>query len=53
MKRAKRAWEEKEQAKLEELVKHSKQWWKRLKKLRVVDKGDAKERCVKSEGCGW
>ena len=42
VKRAKGAWEEKEQAKLEELVKHSKQWWKGLKKLRLVDKGDTR-----------
>ena len=42
VKRAKGAWEEKEQAKLEELVKHPKQWWKGLKKLRVVDKWDTK-----------
>ena len=42
VKRAKEAWEEKEQAKLEELVKHPKQWWKGLKKLKVMDKWDTR-----------
>ena len=30
------------QAKLEELVKHPKQWWKGLKKLKVMDKWDTR-----------
>ena len=38
VKRAKRAWEENQQTELEELMKQPKQWWKRLKKLKVVDK---------------
>ena len=38
VKRAKRAWEGNQQTELEELIKQPKQWWKRLKKLKVVDK---------------
>ena len=38
VKRAKRAWEKNQQTKLEELMKQIKQWWKELKKLKVVDK---------------
>ena len=36
--RAKSAWEENQQTELEGLMKHSKQWWKGLKKLKAVDK---------------
>ena len=42
VKRAKGAWEEKEQAQLGELVKHLKQWWKGLKKLKVMDIGETR-----------
>ena len=35
---AKSAWEEKQQTELEGLMKHPKQWWKELQKLKVVDK---------------
>ena len=38
MNRAKCAWEENQQTEVEELMKHLKQWWKGLKKLKVVDK---------------
>ena len=38
VKRAKRAWEENQQTELEELMKQPKQWWKRLKKLKVWHK---------------
>ena len=37
MNRAKSAWEENQQTTLEGLMKHLKQWWKELKKLKVVD----------------
>ena len=51
--RAKSAWKEDQQTELEGLMKHSKQWWKGLKKLKVVDKqgtrSDVKVRDMKRE----
>ena len=36
--RGKSTWEENQQTEVEELMKHPKQWWKGLNKLKVVDK---------------
>ena len=47
VKRAKRAWEGNQQTELEEVMKQPKQWWKRLKKLKVVDKRGRKSDVLK------
>ena len=45
--RAKSAWEENQKTELEVLMKHSKQWWKELKKLNLVDKRSGRSDVVK------